>query len=78
MKIKIIGYGVLKDYLGVNSPEGKEYHLTSNKSIGQLLDELNIPSEIVMLISVNDQIKELDYFLKDGDEIKLIPPISGG
>ena len=77
MKITICGYGILKNYAG--SPEKPyEYETPQPKPLQEIIKEMGIPSGMVMLASVNDEQKNFDYIPKDGDDIKFIPPISGG
>ncbi|MEK7448299.1 MAG: MoaD/ThiS family protein [Planctomycetota bacterium] len=77
MKIKLGGYGILKNYVG--PPENaREIELPQAKSLKDILQEMGIPDGMVMLISVNDEQKNLDYVPQEGDEIKLVPPVSGG
>jgi molybdopterin converting factor small subunit len=77
MKAKICGYGLLKNYVG--GPEKPyEYESADPKQLKDIFLELNIPQGMVMLVSVNDQQKNFDYIPQDGDDIRLIPPISGG
>lgn len=77
MKIKIGAYGILRSYLGESEP-GNETEINSSKPIKQIISELGIPDGMVMLVTVNDKQESLDYIPKDGDDIKLIPPLSGG
>ena len=77
MKVKLGAYGILRGYLGESEP-GQETEVAPDKSIRQIIAELGIPDGMVMIASVNDQQQNLDYIPKAGDDIKLIPPISGG
>ncbi|MCK4908810.1 MAG: MoaD/ThiS family protein [Planctomycetes bacterium] len=77
MKIKLGGYGVLKNYVGP-AENGREIDIAESKPIKDIIKEMNIPDGMVMLISVNDEQKNFDYLPQEGDDIKLIPPISGG
>jgi molybdopterin converting factor small subunit len=77
MKVTISGYGLLKNYVGVPD-KPYQYESSASKSIREIIREMNIPDGMVMLISVNDQQKNFDYIPQDGDDIKFIPPISGG
>jgi len=77
MKIKISGYGLLKNYVG--SPDNPtSYEITSSKQIKDIMKEMGIPDGIVLLVSVNDKQENFDYTPKEGDDVKLIPPVSGG
>jgi len=55
-----------------------EKELAKPVSIREIIDEMGLPAGMIMLVAANDEQKDFDYIPKDGDEIKLIPPISGG
>ncbi|HXC00195.1 MAG TPA: molybdenum cofactor biosynthesis protein MoaE [Terriglobales bacterium] len=81
MKIDVLFFGVLKDVFGrtgeaVDLPEGarvREILSYYSRSAPQL--EAMIPS---LAISVNQEYSEVDRTLHDGDEVGLLPPVSGG
>ena len=52
----------------------------ASEIIGHLADKYcNFPGRTsTVLIAVNYEYQNLDYILKDGDEVALIPPVSGG
>lgn len=77
MKIKIGAYGILRSYLGESEPT-KDTEINGSKPIKQIISELGIPDGMVMLVTVNDKQETIDYIPKEGDDIKLIPPLSGG
>lgn len=77
MKITLSGYGILKNYVGT-SENPYQYEMTFPKSLREIISDLAIPDGMVMLISVNNQQKGFDYIPQDGDDISLVPPISGG
>jgi molybdopterin converting factor small subunit len=78
MKVKISAYGVLKSYLSQNNSGFCEREINQPKTIEEIINEIGIPLGMIMLVAVNDQQKNFNYIPEDGDEIKLIPPISGG
>ena len=78
MKITIAAYGILRSYLGQNTVTSVEKEISKPVSIREIIEEMGIPAGMVMLVAANDEQKDFDYIPKDGDEIKLIPPISGG
>jgi len=77
MKIKLGGYGILKNYTGTPDPN-HDYQLDHAKPIREIIKDLGIPEGMVMLVSVNDTQKNFDYIPQEGDDIKFIPPVSGG
>ena len=78
MKIKNTAYGILRSYLGQGSVTILEKEISQPKSIKEIVGELGIPDGMIMMVAVNDQQKNIDYITQEGDDIKLIPPISGG
>ena len=47
-------------------------------TVGQVLDDLNIPKSEVKVVFVNNRHAGMDRELRDGDVIGLFPPIGGG
>ena len=77
MRIKITAYGILRSYLGQGSVTTMEKEVPA-KPIKELVAEIGIPDGMIMMVAVNDRQANLDYIPQEGDDIKLIPPLSGG
>ena len=76
MGIHLEGFGPLKDYF---PPEGHCYlALEGARSLRDILEELKIPLEAILALTVNGQILELDDLPRDGETIRLIPLVGGG
>jgi molybdopterin synthase catalytic subunit/molybdopterin converting factor small subunit len=81
MKIRVLLFGVLKDMLGrtveaIDLPEGarvREVVLYYSRVSPRF--EAMVPS---LAISVNQEYSRADRALREGDEIGLLPPVSGG
>ncbi len=81
MKITVLFFGVLKEVIGlssetINLPEGarvRELLLHYTHEIPRF--ETMLPS---LAISVNQEYSAADRTLRDGDEVGLLPPVSGG
>jgi MoaE-MoaD fusion protein len=81
MKIGVLFFGVLKDVVGrsgetVDLPEGARvrevlFHYAREAPRFEAL----VPS---LAISVNHEYSEADRVLREGDEVGLLPPVSGG
>jgi molybdopterin synthase catalytic subunit/molybdopterin converting factor small subunit len=79
MQVRVLPFGVLKDWLGmpaaaVELPEGATVtelldHLSEGRSNGALGG---------IAVSVNAEFAEPNRILRDGDEVGLLPPVSGG
>jgi len=48
------------------------------KTVQQVVEELKLPKGLNYIISVNGSAIEAEYILKDGDEVALFSPFSGG
>ncbi len=59
---------------------GKTIELTlpDGATVGQLIEVLSIPRNIVKTVFVNGVHRGDDYVLQDGDEAGIFPPIAGG
>ncbi len=79
--ITILYFASVKDATGVRM---EAIELPCDTSIDNLLTKIslthpNIKSILnIIQISVNYKVVNMDTVLKDGDEVALLPPISGG
>jgi MoaE-MoaD fusion protein len=81
MQIRVLFFGMLKDLAGTPSDS---LNLPENATLGDVLDhyEAAIPrlKEFTssLALSVNQQYASPDMKLNPGDEVALLPPVSGG
>ena len=83
MRVQVIPFGVLKDWLGSSA---KTLELPDGASVAMLLERLRttLPAgaaaEILgsIAVSVNAEYAQAAHILHDGDEVGLLPPVSGG
>ena len=85
MHVKILPFGVLKDWMGASAtavelPPGATVahlleHLTAERSVTNQALELPVRG---IAISVNAEFATSAQVLCDGDEVGLLPPVSGG
>jgi len=84
MRVRVRFFSILKDLAG---REYMELELPEDSRLRDLLDEVNklypdlekLSGEDVGVIAlVNGRYGRLDDVLRDGDEVALIPPASGG
>jgi molybdopterin converting factor subunit 1 len=81
MKIRLLLFASCRDVMG-----GKELDLEVEEGIsaGALREELALryprlrPLKEKLLVAVNAEYVDDDTALKNGDEVALIPPVSGG
>jgi molybdopterin synthase catalytic subunit len=81
MQIRVLFFGVLKDVIGRSSevlelPDGSRLEAVLTHYTRQMprLEAL-LPS---LALSVNQEYSGPDQFLRGGDEVALLPPVSGG
>src|ERR1700734_2488732 len=83
MRVRVVPFGVFKDWLGPNSTTIK---LPDGASVAELLEhlrsELSARTPVLsfqgIAVSVNMEYAQASHILHDGDEVGLLPPVSGG
>ncbi|MGA7342694.1 MAG: molybdenum cofactor biosynthesis protein MoaE [Terracidiphilus sp.] len=79
MQVHVIPFGVLKDWLG---PAPSTMELREGASVGELMDGLSARMPTASLrgiaVSVNAEYATAAQVLCEGDEVGLLPPVSGG
>lgn len=77
--VRVIPFGVLKDWMG---SAAKTVELPEGASVGELLGRLGDGAQAQSLkgiaVSVNAEYATAGQVLLDGDEVGLLPPVSGG
>lgn len=80
MRVRVLPFGVLKDWLGATATT---LELPEGASVGDLLDRVGelssaAPALRGIAVSVNAEYATANQLLRDGDEVGLLPPVSGG
>jgi MoaE-MoaD fusion protein len=81
MKLRVIYFGMLKDAVG---RQIDEVTLPAGSTLGDLVEDRIRHTDVignfrkVLAYSVNQEYAQLSTVLKDGDEIAMLPPVSGG
>lgn len=79
IKIRIICFGVLKEWLGADA---STLELPESTTVAELIELLStrkpIPLQRGIAVSVNAEFATATHMLHDGDEVGLLPPVSGG
>lgn len=81
MQVRVLYFGILKDVVGrssseINVPEG----LSVAELVGLHAREQGGSAELwsSIAVAVNQQYAKPGDVLRDGDEVALLPPVSGG
>ena len=74
MKVHLKLFATLRD--GRFEEELREY--VARTTVGQVLDDLEIPGSEVKIVFVNNRHAPVDRELADGDVLGVFPPIGGG
>ena len=80
MKVRIRGFGQAGDLLGKETLLDFQEGATLERLKAVLIERYPGLEELwpAMAIAVNDEVVEIDKVLAEGDEVFLIPPVSGG
>jgi len=81
MQVRVLYFGVLKELL---KRDGERLELPAKASVGTLLEAIvgDRPGggEMwkLLAVAVNREYVDADWTLHEGDEVALLPPVSGG
>jgi molybdopterin synthase catalytic subunit len=80
MRVRVLPFGILKDWLGASATT---LELPEGACVGDLLDRVGelqnaAPALRGIAVSVNAEYATATHLLSDGDEVGLLPPVSGG
>jgi molybdopterin synthase catalytic subunit len=81
MRVRLVSFGPLKSVFG---EEGEWRELTAGESVAGLLAMLRMERRIEpqvlgsAAVAVNQEYVGMEFVLLDGDEVAILPPVSGG
>lgn len=80
MRIRLVAYGIARDILGTRE---RELEVTEGTLIADLKSQLTSEFSAFeklnsLAFAVNEEYASDGYVLQDGDEVVIIPPVSGG
>jgi molybdopterin converting factor subunit 1 len=81
MRVQVLFFGVLKERL---RGESEEMELPDGSTVGDLLQQFAARKSLrpnllqSVAVAVNREYAKADEVLRDGDEVALLPPVSGG
>jgi MoaE-MoaD fusion protein len=82
MRVRVVSFGILKEWLG----PARECELPQQSTVADLLDQLKLSQQTQRLVpdlrgiavGVNAEYASASQVLQEGDEVALLPPVSGG
>ncbi|MGI9307819.1 MAG: MoaD/ThiS family protein [Gammaproteobacteria bacterium] len=77
-KIQIKYFAVLRDHAGKASEVVESSSRTTADLYNELQQRYQFPETSVMKVAVNDEFRNWDYELGEGDLVVFIPPVAGG
>jgi MoaE-MoaD fusion protein len=82
MQVHILAFGILKESLGPSAalelPDGASVTDLLNHLRSNLPASRNVPDFRSIAVGVNAEYVSASHVLRDGDEVALLPPVSGG
>src|SRR5438270_3724713 len=81
MRVRVIYFGMLKDAVG---RQVEEVQLPADSSLSDLVEDRIEHTPVidnfrkVLAFAVNQEYAQLDHKLQEGDEVAMLPPVSGG
>jgi molybdopterin converting factor small subunit len=80
MRVTVIHFGVLRDLLGEKSRLLELAEGATVRDVLRVSSSASNESGIwkALAVAVNREYAGMDTLLKDGDEVALLPPVSGG
>ena len=78
MKIKVKLYTFLEKYAKGKALEDNTIILSKDTTLQGLSHYLNIPDDNGIVFLVNDSLKDKEFGLQEGDEVKIFSFIAGG
>ena len=77
MIVKVKGYANMRKYTDHLSSEG-EMEITEGTTVGGVLNQLGVPSDVKKVIMVNGRSKIPEFVLQPEDILVFFPPLEGG
>lgn len=74
MSVRVLFFGSIADKLGKRSLD-----VSPNQSLAEVIEAANCAAFAPFLIAVNqEQVNDMSFKVKTGDEVAIMPPFSGG
>jgi len=79
MKVSIVCFGAMRDYLPAGSPGNRaDLEVAEGSTVGDLIDALGAPRRLAFAVLVDGTHADLGRSLDEGVEVTLMPPFTGG
>ena len=79
MKVEVRLFATLQPYLPAGAAgDGISLDLPAGTTVRDVVESLEIPTELACLTVVNGRDADLDQVLAPGDELAMFPPLAGG
>jgi len=78
MKLEVRLFANLRDNLPKESRGQAAIVMPDGSTTQELINHLNIPRNLPLIIMVNGKRQLESYSLKDGDRVGIFPPVGGG
>ena len=79
MKVFVKLYALLrKHHPGPNRSIPLEVELPEGATVADLAPVLDLPPELVRSVFINNEAKDVQTVLREGDQVGLFPPVVGG
>jgi molybdopterin converting factor small subunit len=78
MRVAVVCFGVMREYLPDPGAGSTGIELADGANVRDLLERLGAPERLVHMCLVDGGRVGLEEELKEGSEVTLMPPFSGG
>lgn len=78
MKVSVVCFGAMRDFLPDQSSGRIEIELEQGGTVRNVVGALGAPERLIHSVLVDGLRSDLDRVLTDGAEVTLMPPFAGG
>ena len=78
MILKVNLYTILKKYGEGKLDKDNNLSIPEHLTIQDLISHLNLPERLGKVFLVNGHPQDIEYALREGDEVKILPILGGG
>ena len=78
MKVTVVCFGAMREFLPPEAQDNRAQLEVSGDTVGAVVDALGAPSSLVFAALVDGVRSDLGARVREGDEVTLMPPFTGG